>query len=129
MEEFNRDNCIKGIDNVLNRVKNMNDKVKALLILDRHEDELAEKYFKYIYTDDELYTDYYMELNWKWQEIRDSMTEKEHERYGNALPKEMEDVNWSKNARETFERRVKEAKEYKMQLMQTSMQTSMQKEQ
>ena len=115
IHEFNKENCIKCINNTLNRVKNMNDKVKSLLILDRYEDELDSKYFKYIYADEEVYKNY-MELIWQWGEIRETLTEKEHDRYGNTLPKEMDELDWSKNTRELFEKRLKETGEYKLSI-------------
>jgi hypothetical protein len=113
MEVFDKQNCIRGIDNTLHRVIEMKDKVKVLLTLDKYEDMLDTTYFKYIYSDDEVYKKY-MELVWKWYEIHDSLTEKELNKYVNLLPVAMENDNWSRETRELFEKRLEEAKEWKL---------------
>ncbi len=84
-KEFNREAFIDNVINVINRVSNMKDKVKALKILDFFQDKNEKYYYQYIFVDDELCS-IYMDVLDKWQDIHRTLNEKEERVYGDSLP-------------------------------------------
>ncbi len=87
-----------------NKTKN---KVQALKLLDQHE-EKWEEYTAEILTEiiinknmelDEVHS----ELSYCWYKIKESMTIEELERYGDTLPDEILDNNWTKQQREQID--------------------------
>jgi hypothetical protein len=108
MSTFDKEQFINDVNHTINRVSNMKDKVKALKILDMFQDKNEQDYYMFIFGDNEIWS-IYNELIFKWQDIYYSLTEKESNLYGNTLPDEMLDINWSKNTRELFHKRVADA--------------------
>ncbi len=87
-----------------NKTKN---KVQALKILDQHDDKW-EEYKRNILIEilvnkntelDEVHS----ELSYCWYKIKDSMTIEEQERYGDMLPDEMLDSNWTRQQKERID--------------------------
>ncbi len=87
-----------------NKTKN---KVQALKLLDQHE-EKWEEYTAEILTEiiinknmelDEVHS----ELSYCWYKIKDSMNIEELDRYGDTLPDEILDNNWTKQQREQID--------------------------
>lgn len=110
MAAFDRQEFINNVKNVINRVSNMKDKVKALKTLDNFQDKNEKDNYLFIFEDNDLW-DIYTDIIIKWQEIKRTLTEKESDRYGNSLPDEMLDINWCKNTREVLQYKIKEARE------------------
>jgi hypothetical protein len=87
----------------------MKDKVKALRLLDNFQEINEKEYYMFIFGDNELW-DLYLDVVIKWTDINSSMTEKELDRYGDSLPDEMDDKDWTKKQGELLCRRIKEAR-------------------
>lgn len=108
MVTFNREQFIINIKNIIGRVSNMKDKVKALQLLDKFQYNTEENYYLDFFADDELWN-IYSDTLIKWMEIRDKMTQKELENYRKALPSIMDNIDWCKIQQEIFDNRLRDA--------------------
>ncbi len=98
MDTFDKEQLIKSMQNIISRVSNMNDKVKALKTLDKCAKTQEDTKYMYIYGDFEIW-DVYTDMIIKWQEIFRDMSEREKEIYGSSLSDDMLDPEWCKNER------------------------------
>jgi proline dehydrogenase len=95
---------------VLNRITNMKDRVKALKTLDNHEDkwraQKREIFIEILKNKNETVDEIHSELSYQYFKIKEQMTDSEIERYGNSLPDDLLDPDWCKNQREHIERLI-----------------------
>jgi hypothetical protein len=108
---FNRKEFIKSINNTLNRVSQMKDKVKARIILDKFIDMSEENYYLYFFADEELW-EIYSDILYKYRLISENMNENEIKQYGTHLTNIILNPDWCKKEQEIFLNRIKESHNY-----------------